>query len=296
MFSVVIPTYNRTRVVANSINSVLNQTFQDFEIIVVDDGSDDIRELRDIVSSFGDNRIVLIEHKENRNGSAARNTGIDNAKFEFVLFLDSDDIWPPTRLELALQNINSCDSDLLCKTVFYGRVRRTASIDSASYKTLPVRGKGRDERVGDYLFIFNGVMQTSTIMCHISVAKMVKFDEALRRHQDYDFCLRAEANGMIFSYTDALVSYWINDDAPTTIESVDFRYLWIKRSRKYLSEEAYNAYLVSLVMPFAFRDKKYVLGTKILLLSFYRCPNFVYLNALKRLPNILKSKPAKRKH
>jgi len=72
--SVVIPTYNRAHLVGRAIRSVLNQTYQDFEIIVVDDGSTDNTE--EVVKSFNDPRIRYIRHEENRGGSAARNTGI----------------------------------------------------------------------------------------------------------------------------------------------------------------------------------------------------------------------------
>ena len=72
--SVIIPTYNRAHLVGRAIRSVLNQTFQDFEIIVVDDGSTDNTE--EVVKGFNDPRIRYIRHEENRGGSAARNTGI----------------------------------------------------------------------------------------------------------------------------------------------------------------------------------------------------------------------------
>jgi len=76
--SVVIPTYNRAHLVGRAIRSVLNQTYQDFEIIVVDDGSTD--NTKEVVKSFNDPRIRYIRHEKNRGGSAARNTGIRAAR------------------------------------------------------------------------------------------------------------------------------------------------------------------------------------------------------------------------
>ena len=87
--SVIMPTYNRARFIAESIQSVLAQTFTDFEIIVVDDGSRD--NTREVVNSFRDSRITYI-YQKNRGVSVARNTGIKAANGEYFIFLDSDDV------------------------------------------------------------------------------------------------------------------------------------------------------------------------------------------------------------
>jgi glycosyltransferase involved in cell wall biosynthesis len=93
--SVVIPTYNRARTIERAIDSVLAQTFQDFEVIVVDDGSQD--ETKGVLSRFGDRIRLIIQ--ENRGVSAARNTGIQAAHGKWIAFLDSDDEWHPAKLE-----------------------------------------------------------------------------------------------------------------------------------------------------------------------------------------------------
>jgi len=89
--SVIIPTYNRAHLVGRAIRSVLNQTYQDFEIIVVDDCSTDNTE--EIVKGFNDHRIRYMRHDRNRGGSAARNTGIKASQGKYIAFLDSDDEW-----------------------------------------------------------------------------------------------------------------------------------------------------------------------------------------------------------
>ena len=89
--SVIIPTYNRAYLIDRSIQSVLNQTYQDFELIVVDDGSTDNTE--DIIRQFQekDKRIKYIKYDKNKGGSAARNTGIKNSVRKYIAFQDSDD-------------------------------------------------------------------------------------------------------------------------------------------------------------------------------------------------------------
>lgn len=97
MFSVIIPAYNAASYINNSIDSVLNQTVGDFEILVIDDGSED--DTKSIVESIKDERIRYI-YQSNGGVSSARNTGISNAKGEYICFLDADDLWKPNHLEV----------------------------------------------------------------------------------------------------------------------------------------------------------------------------------------------------
>lgn len=99
VISVVIPLYNKGPYISRALNSVLDQTFQDFEVIVVDDGSTD--EGAEIVRGFDDSRIRLIR-QGNRGVSAARNRGIETARAELVAFLDADDAWMPGFLETII--------------------------------------------------------------------------------------------------------------------------------------------------------------------------------------------------
>jgi glycosyltransferase involved in cell wall biosynthesis len=119
MFSVIIPLYNKELSISNTIQSVLNQTFQDFEIVIVNDGSTDnsVKE----VEKLDDKRIRLI-HQENQGVSAARNKGIKEARNEWVAFLDGDDLWEEDHLEeyaIAIQsapNVNWLSSGYTSKT------------------------------------------------------------------------------------------------------------------------------------------------------------------------------------
>lgn len=99
VFSVIIPVYNAEAFILRTLKSVLNQTFQNFEIILVNDGSADhtLQALKEIQ----DSRLFIFNHHDNKGVSAARNSGIKNAHGEYLAFLDADDLWLPDHLEMA---------------------------------------------------------------------------------------------------------------------------------------------------------------------------------------------------
>lgn len=103
--SVIMPIYGVEKFVKAAVNSVLDQTFTDFELLVIDDVSPD--RSTEIVRAIGDNRIRIIVHQENRGLAGARNTGIRNATGKYLAFLDSDDVWQPHKLEKHVAHLDS---------------------------------------------------------------------------------------------------------------------------------------------------------------------------------------------
>lgn len=101
LVSVILPTYNRAFLLPRSINSVLNQTYKNLELIVVDDNSTD--NTKEIVKGLKDKRIKYVQHKNNKGAAAARNTGINLSKGEYIAFQDSDDEWLPEKLEKQMK-------------------------------------------------------------------------------------------------------------------------------------------------------------------------------------------------
>lgn len=178
--SVIIPTFNRELKVARAVASVLYQRFTDYEIIVVDDGSDD--DTRTSLKQFG-KQITRIVHSENRGVSAARNTGIQNTDAPFIAFLDSDDYWLPGKLETQMDFFSTEPEAVICQTeeiwIRNGRFANPA--------------KKHRKPTGD---LFNPSLK----LCLISPsAVMVKrtllekvglFDESLPACEDYDLWLR----------------------------------------------------------------------------------------------------------
>jgi glycosyltransferase involved in cell wall biosynthesis len=116
--TVILPAYNAERYVSESIQSVLDQTYTCWELIIINDGSTD--KTRDIISTFDDERIQVIE-QENRGVSAARNEGLSSAKGKYITFLDADDVLPPNSLEVRAsylelnKNIDLVDGKIIVK-------------------------------------------------------------------------------------------------------------------------------------------------------------------------------------
>ncbi len=125
--SVVIPTYNREAFLEEAIQSVLNQTFEDFELIVVDDGSTD--DTRSLVARFRRDGRVSYVYQDNQGDGAARNTGIRRSSGVYVVFLDSDDLWFPEKLERQV-----------------GLLRQDLEF-SAAYSAITLQRLNRDRRV-----------------------------------------------------------------------------------------------------------------------------------------------------
>ena len=125
MFSVIMPLYNKQDTVIESIQSILAQTVQDFEIIIVDDGSSDDSAAR--AESVSDPRVSVLR-KKNGGVSAARNYGVARAKGDYICFLDADDLWLPNHLE-ALQELISAVPD----AGLYATRFRQESIDGSVY-------------------------------------------------------------------------------------------------------------------------------------------------------------------
>ncbi len=113
--SVVIPTYNRARQVLGAIDSVLNQSHQDVEVIVIDDGSTDGTDAA-IQRKYGNDKRVHYSYQENAGVSAARNRGLHQARGDYITFLDSDDEWKPFKLELQLKCMRFLPEAVMCWT------------------------------------------------------------------------------------------------------------------------------------------------------------------------------------
>lgn len=212
LVSIVIPTRNRKNQLERAIQSCLAQTYDRFEIVVVDDGSDEVDYLEAIKSRYPEKLqawALLINH----GGSFARNCGVDHCHGEFVVFLDSDDELQPHALEAHLEARRGfSDQD---RVITFGRGRRVR-IDRLGNRFLgdeyPGRGIQPDERVGEYLFSLEGKIFTPSMMVSRALLSRLKFNERLKRHQDYGFVLDAFSRlGVKFQFVDQVVFNWVSD-------------------------------------------------------------------------------------
>lgn len=208
-----------------AIKSVLAQDYQDLEILVIDDGSEQHhrRKIQAIVNAFNDPRITLIHHAENCNGAAARNTGIQAAKGDFICFLDSDDEWLPAKLNVMYQAIQSANTPVDDIIIHHPYV----NIDFGKKgKPYPKLAKQVGESVAHYSFVTNNVggIQSSTLCVAASLAKYVMFNEQLRGHQDWDFALRLGAHTDRFIFVEQTLSLRHRDGSDSVAKSLDWRY------------------------------------------------------------------------
>ena len=178
-FTIIIPTYNRAAFLPKAIESVLAQTYTDWELILVDDGS--IDNTHEVILQYNDERITYI-YQENAERSAARNNGINHAKGDYVCFLDSDNVMLPNRLQLLSETIN--------KTACY-------------YTDIEYRNEGKDSSViktgRNYPFpmdvdmLIEDIIATPQICCATEILRKHQFNTSLSIGEDMELLFRITA-------------------------------------------------------------------------------------------------------
>lgn len=189
--SIVLPTYNRSACTARAIRSVLEQSLDSWELLVVDDGSEE--NIEQVVRQFSDRRIQYLRHTANRGASAARNTGLDAATAPFVAFIDSDAEWLPQKLERQLLLFDAPDVAIATCAMELVNGNRTETVVPTA------RGRIYDK----VLRRRAGVWDTSTFLVRASVG--VRFDETFPAYQDFDYLARISCHHAVDFVEDALV-------------------------------------------------------------------------------------------
>ena len=190
--SVVIPTRNRHAQTAAAVESVLAQTLPPYDVIVVDDASDE-----PVALSYPG--VSVLRQPERLGAAAARNRGIDAATGAWVAFLDSDDLWLPEKLQSQLGRAAAAAA-LCCCNVWV--------VAGAGDPGRLHNNRAPSGDLSEWILIDGNTPQTSGIVLPTAAAKAIRFDESLWRHQDWDFFLRAAAYGLPISYlADPLVLY-----------------------------------------------------------------------------------------
>jgi glycosyltransferase involved in cell wall biosynthesis len=200
LVSVIIPAYNAAGFIGETLTSVFNQTYSNYEVIVVNDGSPDTDELEKVLAPFRD-RLIYLE-QENKGPSAARNNAIGVARGEFVAFLDSDDTWLPNYLEEQIK--------LICSERGFDMVYS----DALLFGDSPLSGRRFMEcapSVGPVTFESLLLYQTSVITSGTVVRRQAVidaglFDERFIRCEDFDLWIRLAHRGARIGFQEQVLA------------------------------------------------------------------------------------------
>lgn len=203
LVSVVIPTFNQAHFLHEALRSVINQTYRSWEAIVVNNYSTDNTSA--VVSEFNDSRIVLIEYANLGVIARSRNVGISNCRGEYVAFLDSDDLWEPTKIERSLEVLSN-GIDLVCHAErWFGggsadRIVRYGPASRATYRSLLLEG--------------NCLSTSATVVRHSVLAELNGFRESpsLITTEDYDLWLRIAQRGSTIEFIDDVLGSFRRHD------------------------------------------------------------------------------------
>ena len=169
LFSIVVPTYNREDSILNTIEGCLAQSLADFELVIVDDGSED--NTADAVKAVEDPRICYI-YQDNSGPAAARNRGVEAASGKYIAYLDADDKWYPEYLATAHDFIKAGNHRFVYSQIIVDR-------GVGRYWIKPDRKIEASESIFDYLYIHGGFIQTSTMIVETNLAQRITWDEAV---------------------------------------------------------------------------------------------------------------------
>lgn len=210
MVSVVIPTYNESRFLPRCIESVLNQTYNNLEIIVVSDGSTD--DTNDVVNSYLATGKVRLIVQNNSGVSRARNNGVNHCSGEYIAFIDSDDAWFPHKLDKQL-DVFLKHNDIVLVTTGLNKVNVNG--DLLSVPSVDLSYSDKPEDYSHLLLCSDGVigLAPSSWMLHKkSFDQLNGFVEGIIS-EDYEFLIRLSEIGRFYIISDALIEYTVRSDS-----------------------------------------------------------------------------------
>ena len=200
MVSVIIPSYNREKTIERAVMSVLNQTYKDLELIVVDDCSKD--NTVEVLKSIKDDRLKIIRLEKNSGACVARNVGIENAQGDYIAFQDSDDEWLLDKLEKQMAIFEKVKVDLV-----FCAFNRFGLGEDLTYPELP---EGIVERK---VLLEDSRISTQTLIGKKECFENVKFDPEMPRFQDYDITIRLSKKYSIYFVNEPLVNMYVQNDS-----------------------------------------------------------------------------------
>ncbi len=262
-FSVVIPTYNRAGTIGDTLRACLVQSCDDFELVVVDDGSTDATE--QAVAALDDPRIVYVR-QANAGPAAARNRGVREASGSHIAFLDSDDVWQPHYLASVAEAMvtsaavravdasrgaaDEAQGDKADRWLIYSQLIVDRGV--GRYWNKPHRGIGEQEAIYDYLYVYGGFIQTSTLVLPRRLARELPWDEAVTFGDNDQFVIDCWQAGLRFHYVPLAMTRYedaFRSDALSQLplhDKASARYLnffaWMKHQEVHMSVKARHAF------------------------------------------------------
>lgn len=264
-FSILIPLYNKQTAISKTLQSVLSQTYSNFEVIVVDDGSTD--DSFAVAKKYIDERLESkgrVIHKENGGVSSARNRGIQEAKYDYIALLDGDDLWKPTYLEEQVQLIKDFP-----KAAMWG-VNTAFIKNNQTYKWEQGMGEGYRGYVENYFGTrHNDLYCSSSVVIRREVFDKVGcFDEQISSSEDLDMWYRIILHYPTVFYDKILVYY--NQDAENRVAydtnvrfplTKDIKYYFDKHNSEFDRNPTFSHFMNNYVATNLLRDG-YYFGTK----------------------------------
>lgn len=246
-FTVIIPLYNKEKYIENAIKSILNQTFTDFELLIINDCSTD--KSVEIANGFLSEKIQIIHHEKNNGLAATRNTGIKKATSNYITFLDADDLWKPTFLETIFQLIQNFPEARIFATNYEEIWDKTVK---KPHNELDVS----EGKFSGYINFFKtnikqGLYNHGSVCLHKEVYENVGFyNEKIQLSQDLDFNIRANYHYKLAYDNSVQMSYFMQTDNQLTRSSIIKKTIpnydnynnWAKNNsdlKKYLDFERY---------------------------------------------------------
>jgi len=247
LISVVLPTFNRERLLPRAINSVLNQTYKNLELIIVDDGSTDDTEK--VVKGYSDKRIRYYKLKLNKGGSSARNFGIKSARGKLIAFQDSDDEWLPDKLDIQIKRFCEVSDDVGVICCGYEFINDKTK--EVVCKSIPVE-KGNVHKI---MLINNYTGPLAILMKAACFEKVGLFDETLPCCHDWDLWIRISKYYKFDYVPDILAKAYIHGKQLSTNLEVKLKGKEIilkKYSDEFMKEPSfYRRYLMGLYLQHA---------------------------------------------
>jgi len=235
-FSVIMPTYNRANLIGKAIESVINQKYENWELLIIDDGSED--KTKQVVEKFVDKRIKYI-YQENQERSAARNNGITHSIGEFICFLDSDDYYLPeflTEFEKAIRENNYKNAFYFCNT--YSE-RGDGVLEKSVAADLTFEN--------NYDFLLTNTIGTPRVCLPKVIVKKHLFNLKIKNGEDFELWMRL-IGGLDINYVNLYTQVFldhegrsINDNViQQSVIAMDLRVEIANKYRKHFSEVAFR--------------------------------------------------------